>query len=146
MQTPTKTVSKITNFAKDIALKSAIQIARHDIWEQYINPLFNKKFGRDYDSSLHNMYGGEIKTFLNWHKSRFQSKISELYILYSKFDESVINNTSEELDDSINKDDYYNVLDNAATYTLEEAKSFANSYELDYEEDKLLIKPFFLIN
>jgi hypothetical protein len=63
-----KTIKKIINFAHFLTEESEKQIKEYDEFNKYIKPLFMAKFGIKYESSLHSMYRGEKRKFLDFHK------------------------------------------------------------------------------
>ena len=64
------TVNKIINFAHVLGKESERQIKEYDKFNAFIEPLFFDKFGIKYESSLHSMYQGEKRTFLDFHKNK----------------------------------------------------------------------------
>ena len=62
------TVKKIVDFARILSEESEQQIKEYDKFNAFIKPLFLDKFGIKYESSLHSMYQGEKRTFLDFHK------------------------------------------------------------------------------
>ena len=70
--TTTEKVNKIIDFARIVGAESDRKIEEYDRFNNYIEPLFFKKFGHKYDSSLHGMYSGERREFLDFHKNKLK--------------------------------------------------------------------------
>lgn len=68
-----ETVQKIMDFASIVTAESDKLIADYDKFNAYIEPLFLAKFGHRYESSLHSMYSGERRQFLDLHKEKIKS-------------------------------------------------------------------------
>jgi hypothetical protein len=66
------TVQEIIDFATLLNDESEKQIKEYDDFNNYIKPLFFEKFGHKYESSLHSMYQGERRDFLNFHKEEIK--------------------------------------------------------------------------
>jgi len=61
-------INKIISISKKLSIESDNLIKEYDAFNEYIKPLFLNKFGHKYESSLHNMYQGERRIFLDTHK------------------------------------------------------------------------------
>jgi hypothetical protein len=64
------TINKIIDLANILGKESERQIKEYDKFNKYIKPLFMVEFGVKYESSLHSMYQGEKRKFLNFHKNK----------------------------------------------------------------------------
>ena len=64
------TINKIIDFAYILGKESETQIKEYDKFNAFIKPLFLDKFGVKYESSLHSMYQGEKRKFLDFHKKK----------------------------------------------------------------------------
>lgn len=70
--TTTENVQKIVDFARLLGAESDRQIEEYDRFNNYIEPLFFKKFGHKYESSLKSMYQGERREFLDFHSNKLK--------------------------------------------------------------------------
>ncbi len=57
-------IDKILDFAERIVREDNAKMKRLQKWENFIEPLFNKKFGYKYDSSITHLYNKECKMWL----------------------------------------------------------------------------------
>ena len=62
---------KIIDFAKALDEESTNLIKKYDGFNKYIKPLFFNKFGQEYEPSLHSMYQGEKRIFLDIQKNKY---------------------------------------------------------------------------
>jgi hypothetical protein len=62
--------NKIIDFAKALDEESTNLIKKYDEFNEYIKPLFLNKFGHKYEPSLHSMYQGEKRIFLDIQKNK----------------------------------------------------------------------------
>ena len=61
-------INKIIYASKKLSIESDNLIKEYDHFNKYIKPLFLDKFGHKYEPSLHNMYQGKKRIFLDIHK------------------------------------------------------------------------------
>jgi hypothetical protein len=64
------TTKKIIDFARALDEESTNLIKKYDKFNKYIKPLFFNKFGHEYEPSLHSMYQGEKRIFLDIQKNK----------------------------------------------------------------------------
>ncbi len=66
------TVDKIIDFAEQIAKEDALKMQQIQAWEDFITPLFKKKFGYEYRLGYESMYSKECQAWLDEKRTEFK--------------------------------------------------------------------------